>query len=139
MHDPYTHGAHGQNIRRSRPFPSSIGYEVPRIFLTAPLSSAAVGCPYDQGERLLRYGKLATSSDQGAPLSHRLWRLWTCGQGAQGGMQVEAAMALPPLGERLHCRWGSPTLVHQKRGRALLSCQTTRRAWKRARSVLKQR
>src|SRR5712691_950354 len=47
---------------RSRLFPSHIRHGVPRIFLTAPLSSAAVGFHQDQGEQLRRYGKLATSS-----------------------------------------------------------------------------
>jgi hypothetical protein len=63
MRGHYTHGAHGQNMLRSRLFPSHIRHGVPRIFLTAPLSSAAVGFHQDQGEQLRRYGKLATSSE----------------------------------------------------------------------------
>jgi hypothetical protein len=39
------------------------------------------------------------------------------GRDNQGGMQVEAAMA-PPSSQGNACRWGGPTLVHQKRGRA---------------------
>src|SRR5262245_44559260 len=56
--NPYTDGAgtagaHGPKRPRSRPFPSHIRPGVPRIFLTAPLSSAAVGFPHDCGEKLL--------------------------------------------------------------------------------------
>ena len=61
MRGHYTHGAHGQNMLRSRLCSSHIHRGVPRIFLTAPLSSAAVGFHQDPGEQLLRYGKLATS------------------------------------------------------------------------------
>ena len=57
----YTHRAHGQNILRSRLCSSHIPRGVPRIFLTAPLASAAVGFHQDPSEQLLRYGKLATS------------------------------------------------------------------------------
>src|SRR6266436_3340214 len=111
MRGHYTHGAHGQNMLRSRLtlqrhlsastkfshvesrfcshkrpgkavfytsinlcvrkhvcrsvvvglFSSHIHRGVPRIFLTVPLSSAAVGFHQDPGEQILRYGKLATS------------------------------------------------------------------------------
>src|SRR2546428_13192588 len=53
-----------------------------------------------------------------------------CGRVArdtQGGMQVEAVMA-PPLSRSNACKWGSPTLVHQKRGRAqFIFCSFTAR------------
>ena len=64
MRGEYTYGAHGQNMRRSRPFPSNIHHGVPRIFLTAPLSYVDGSLHHDQGAKLLRYGKLATSSIQ---------------------------------------------------------------------------
>jgi hypothetical protein len=47
------------------PIPVPIRHGGPRLFLTAPLSSAAVGFHQDQGEQLRCYGKLTTSS-QGA-------------------------------------------------------------------------
>src|SRR5712691_1085802 len=62
MRGQCTYGAHGQKMLRSRTFPSHIRPGVPRIFLTAPLSHTTVGLPHGQGEKLLRYGKLATSS-----------------------------------------------------------------------------
>src|SRR2546426_12231692 len=46
----------------SRTFPSHTLPWVPRIFLTAPLSYDAVAFHLGQCEKLLRYGKLATSS-----------------------------------------------------------------------------
>ena len=53
MRGQCTYGAHGQKMLRSRTFPSHIRPGVPRIFLTAPLSYAAVGLPPDRGEKLL--------------------------------------------------------------------------------------
>ena len=61
MRGHYTPGAHGQNMRRSRLGSSHIHRGVPRLLLTTPLSSAAVGFHQDPSEQLLRYGKLATS------------------------------------------------------------------------------
>jgi hypothetical protein len=48
-----TSGAHGQKRLRSCTFPFRIRAGVPRIFLTALLSYAAVGLPHDRGEKLL--------------------------------------------------------------------------------------
>ena len=50
---PGISGAHGQKKLRARTFPSHIHPGVPRIFLTAPLSYAAIGLPHDRGEKLL--------------------------------------------------------------------------------------
>ena len=61
MRGHYVYGAHGQNMRRSRLGSSPIHRGVPRIVLTAPPSSAAVGFHQDPGEPLLHYVKLATS------------------------------------------------------------------------------
>jgi hypothetical protein len=62
MRGQYIHGAHGQKLRRSPTFPSCIRPSVPRIFLTALLSYAAVSLRHHHGEKRLRYGKLASSS-----------------------------------------------------------------------------
>jgi len=50
MRGQYTHGARGQNMQRSRAFRLTPRRGVSRIFLTAPLSSAALGVHYGQGE-----------------------------------------------------------------------------------------
>src|SRR5712691_2374692 len=43
---------------------------VPHIFLTAPFSYVAVAFPLGQGEKLLRYVKLATSSEKASHQTH---------------------------------------------------------------------
>jgi hypothetical protein len=63
MDGPGISGAHGQKKLRSHTFPSHIRPGVPRIFLTAPLSYAAIGLPHDRGEKLL-----ATENSQ--PVKH---------------------------------------------------------------------
>ena len=57
-----THGVHGSNLLRSRPFPPHIRHGVPRLVLTALPSATAVGVPHDQGEKLLCDGTRATSA-----------------------------------------------------------------------------
>jgi hypothetical protein len=67
MDGPGISGTHGQKRLRSRPFPSHLRPGVSRIFLTAPLSYAAVGFPPDRGEKLL-----ATENSQPVTCEHLL-------------------------------------------------------------------
>src|SRR3989442_774862 len=58
-----------QKTQRSRAFPPTLCHEVARIILTAPLSYDAVALHRGQYEKLLRYGKPATSSLPPRPAS----------------------------------------------------------------------